>query len=122
MDFSELIGKTLTAVIYDEDRVIFQVSENEAYVLYHDQDCCEMVRLEDVNGEWDDLIGSPIVRAEENSKKDVDSFKEPPKNEDAEEEEWTFYRIGTKKGTVVLRWYGTSNGYYSTAVNFERVN
>ena len=32
-----------------------------------------------------------------------------------------WYKFGTIKGYVTVRWYGESNGYYSEEVNFERV-
>jgi hypothetical protein len=117
--FSMLLGQTLTRVerTTDDqagDLVLFTTAEGRRFELYHKQDCCELVRIEDVAGHLDDLVGAPIVLADESSNRDA----APARDESAT---WTFYRVGTVKGTVVLRWYGQSNGYYSEGVDFVEV-
>jgi hypothetical protein len=93
-------------------------------ILYHEQNCCESVTVEDVCGDVSDLIGSPILYAEvvtSNTAGEMLKVGTPvdPDDEGYEHESftWTFYKIGTIKGGVTIRWYGTSNGYYSEAVD-----
>ena len=110
-DFNELLGKTLTDIIGlndVSDTVIFECSDNTKYRMWHSQRCCESVDIESVVGDVSDLIGSPILIAEE-SKKETELFT------------WTFYKLATIKGYVDIRWYGTSNGNYSESVDFERI-
>lgn len=85
--------------------------------MHHHQSCCENVRIEDVNGDWDCLIGSPVTMAYEASSSDCGTTCEYE-----ESYTWTFYHIGTVKGVVSIRWYGSSNGYYSESVDFEKIN
>lgn len=117
-DFSILVGKTLTSIDCEEgsDSVLFTTDSGDRFQLLHHQDCCENVYLEDVEGDVSDLIGSPILVAEEAS-----NIGFPDDPEFAESFTWTFYRIATARGWVVLRWLGTSNGYYSERVDFEQL-
>lgn len=110
---SELIGKTCTFC----NGEMFKCSDGTEYKFYHSQDCCEYVRVYDIIGDLDDLVGSPLVLAEEVSNKDdpVTDFKPD------ESYTWTFYRFATVKGTVTVRWLGESNGYYSEDVSFRRI-
>jgi len=116
-DFSELIGKTLTSCTDVGYEIVFTTTDGGVYKLYHDQDCCESVYLDDVCGDLSDLVGSPIVQASEETNVDL-----PPKSEYEVSYTWTFYKLATNKGSVTLRWYGCSNGYYSEKVYFEKVS
>lgn len=111
-----LVGKTLTAArnVYNEE-IIFETTEGETYKLYHSQQCCESVEVEDIVGDLSDLIGSPITMAEE-----VTNSEGEPKDKWDESFTWTFYKLATNKGGVTIRWYGTSNGYYSENVDFAK--
>ena len=125
-ELSELIGLTLKEVIVDtQSDIITFISEcGQRFRMVHHQDCCETVNIEDVEGDIEDLIGSPIVVAEsvDESMQQAINLITPLPDKDGDNPEWTFYRLATAKGWVVIRWYGDSNGYYSTSVSFERVS
>ena len=109
-----LIGKTLIGIINTSDNIQFVVSTDESYSMYHRQDCCENVYVEDICGDLDDLIGSPILFAEE-----VSNADNPDSRKYNESHTWTFYKFSTIKGSVTIRWLGESNGYYSERVTFK---
>lgn len=120
-NISELLGKTLKEIIRSKNTMItFIVSDGSEYRLCHEQDCCEQVEIEDICGDLSDLIGSPLTMAEESTSKTAPA--EDNQNRDYDESTtWTFYRLATVKGYVTIRWYGTSNGYYSEDVDFVRI-
>ncbi|MDB4302038.1 hypothetical protein N9924_00575 [bacterium] len=112
-DFSTLLGKTLVSVENrGDEELIFTTTSGKVFMLYHPQDCCEYVSIEDICGDLNDLVGSPILRAEENESDDPEA---------SESGTWTYYKLDTAKGDVVVRWYGSSNGYYSESVYFTEV-
>lgn len=128
--FSSLIGKTMKDVRQiGDDRIVFECEDGKEYALFHVQDCCESVIISDICGDLTDLVGTPILLAEE-----VSSEDDPPDvaakkaaeraanpNDyywDAESQTWTFYKLRTIKGSVDIRWHGSSNGYYSESVTF----
>jgi len=118
-----LVGKTLTKVSVNEDKteIMFVTEKGEVYKLYHDQDCCERVYVDDICGELSDLENSPIIMAEE-VKSEQNVIPDGIKEEQCRDESftWTFYKFATIKGYVTIRWYGGSNGYYSESVSFRQ--
>lgn len=117
-NISELQGKTLEKVEGLEegnDHVLFTCTDGTSYTMYHSQDCCESVAIEDVVGNVEDLIGTPLTMADE-----VSNFDEPEGYDYYDSYTWTFYKLATVKGYVDIRWLGQSNGYYSESVSFVR--
>ena len=113
LNFSDLTGHVFTQVekVIDDyygEMIIFTEVSGLKYKLAHCQDCCENVSIESIVGYLSDLVGTPILVAEE-AYQDL-----PPIEEEYTPESytWTFYKLRTIKGSVDIRFYGTSNGYY----------
>jgi hypothetical protein len=115
-----LLGKTLKEIVGDvnSETLEFVADDGKSYRMYHSQDCCETVTINDICGDLKDLIGVPIIQAEESESTERPEGVEPPSAYADDSETWTFYRLATAKGQVVIRWYGSSNGYYSESVEF----
>lgn len=119
-ELSVLIGKTLTSVTNDNKEIVFCCSDGSEYKLFHNPGriCLEYTlarfgaTIDDIDGDFDDLVGSPIIMAEEVSN---DTSDERYRDEDRVR--WTFYKFATVKGYVTVRWFGTSE-YYSSSVEF----
>ena len=112
-----LVGHTFTSV-YDQGHVemIFVRSDGVQFRFHHEQDCCEDVRIEDINGDLSDLMDTPILVAEKRT-----SYC-PDGDDDYDSATWTFYTFRTIKGSVDVRWLGVSNGYYSEGVDFSKMD
>lgn len=95
---------------HDNQRVEIHLKSGPIVVFHHHQSCCEDVYLEEVAGDWSSLIGHPILVAEERT---------DYRQNDYGDEKWTFYTIRSNGGTVDMRWYGASSGYYSIDVDID---
>ncbi len=109
-NFEILKGKILVAIENRYDEIVFTTNNDEVYSMYHSQNCCENVSVEDIVGDSDDILNSEILLAEESSEAGENSYSQ-----------WTYYKLATIKGDLSIRWYGSSNGYYSVDVTFNRV-
>lgn len=117
--FNTLKGLTFTEVkrgtgVDDSDYILF-VTPECSYKMQHLQNCCENVSIEDIAGDLQDLVGSEILLAEESSNQTQDTSVDKSCT-------WTFYKLGTIKGYVDIRWFGESNGYYSESVELYKIS
>jgi hypothetical protein len=114
--FQEMIGQVFDGVyIHDGSGEVLFENSTMSVCFYHDQDCCENVYVESHDGDPNWLVGSPIIQAEQ-----VDNIDIPDTPDNADESyTWTFYKFATVKGSVTVRFFGSSNGYYSEDVDCD---
>lgn len=116
LDVGVLRGKVIEDIVINRDKteIIISVEGDgfyEFYKFYHEQNCCESVWIEDIEGNLDDLFGYPIIKSEKiTENRDTDDASST----------WTFYKFATIKGYVTIRWVGVSNGYYSEEVGLVK--
>ncbi len=124
----ELVGKTVNKIDGSKgsDEIHFFCTDGTRYRMLHHQDCCESVYIEDIIGDLEDLLNTPILTAE-GRYEDADALhgaaglvQRRADDGYGDTATWTFYEFRTIKGSVTIRWYGSSNGYYSETASFDR--
>ena len=117
----ELACRTASKVVIDDsnERMEFTFHDGSIATFMHIQDCCETVHIAEISGDLCDLIGQPLLVAEMRTTSDFGAVDDQYKAYAMDESNtWTFYTFRTIKGTVDVRWIGSSNGYYSEEVDF----
>jgi len=116
-----LVLENLTRAKSKYDERIRITASGRDFLMFHDQDCCEQVVVESICGEVDKALGEEITEAVEHSNSDKPSLEEYTDEENGDSWTWTYYTIRTQSETIVIRWYGTSNGYYSESVEVSEI-
>lgn len=122
--FTTLQGQTFSAATQEthdgHDAIRLTLADGSGYYqLYHVQECYESVWLEDICGDLEDLVGSPVLFAEETALDLTDSEcktvwdANPDIDQNDDRASWSFYKISTIAGGVTIRFCGTSNGCYA---------
>lgn len=112
-DLQGLVFDSVTRKDYHGYDAIYFENAEKTFILVHIQDCCEYVYIDDIVGDLEDLVGVEILSAEESY-----SYNEGEKaSEHDESYTWTFYKFATQKGRVTVKFYGSSNGYYSESAS-----
>ena len=124
MNIQELAGKKIVAIDIVDDsskghEIRIEIEGGRVFRFYHSQDCCEWVTIEpsqDGDGSLLSLVGKEI---REVSMEAIESGDPPPEHPDS----WTRTTITfrTDSETVISRWIGESNGYYSEDVDLEEI-
>lgn len=116
-NLQKLVGKTIVELNCEKGRDFVAAKTDCGLLFEFYNDDYGSVHLEDITGDIDDLIGTPIIMVEEVTNREEISDTSVVYNDDTHT--WTFYRLESRKGLVVLRFFGTSNGYYSESVTID---
>lgn len=119
--FTDLKGKIilkLEGLHVEGNDVYIECGDGSKFKMHHYQSCCESCSIEDIAGSIEDILGSEVLLAEE-----VTSHENPEgvTKEYQNSFTWTFYKLSTIKGSITIRWYGRSTGYYSESVSFDKI-
>ena len=112
--FEEIKFKIISEIVVTKDSGDDSIDikfEDGSYIsMFHEQECCEAVWIEDIESNKDisDYKNAVVI----------DMYVTTRVNLNTEESAtFTFYNLNTSKGSINIRWNGESNGYYSEEVS-----
>ena len=115
-DLKGQIVEEITGLIEGYDEVFIRTNDG-TYKLYHEQDCCEHVRIVKVIGNVDELIGKVILAEEDAGANEPDWHS---KYLD-ESRTWTKYVLKTENASLEFWYLGESNGYYNENISIKKI-
>lgn len=110
-----LIGEILTHIDTNgNDEIVLTTQSGRRIKIYHSQNCCETVCIEDTVGDFEQLLFKPLISIthEEECSNDQEYYESCTK---------TDITFKVNDATVISKWIGTSNGYYSESVHWEEL-
>jgi hypothetical protein len=113
---SDIIGKTVVNVVQTEDKILMIFSDGDVGKFYHESEYGESVHINDVSGDWSDLIGNPLLEADEQINDRVKVI-DPGGYNDGGIGIQTFYTFRGIGGSVNVKWYGETSGRYPVLVD-----
>lgn len=118
-----LVGETLEYVDFGGDEIRLTTKSGKVFQFYHEQDCCESVTLVDIEGNEKNLVGKVVRSVEVDIDPDNDAFFDHNDEVSRSYEGRTNTKITfvVDDETVITRWVGESNGYYSERVDFAQI-
>ena len=116
IEIGSIVGEVLTHIDIDtdKDQIRLTTASGRIIMIEHQQDCCEYVRIDGFDGDMATLVGRVIVEA---TQEETDGSNA----EEYESRTDTKLTFRTDANTVVSRWIGTSNGYYSERVGLWEI-
>ena len=116
-DFFTLKGQTIRKIIALNTGSLKIFTDKYKYHLYHEQDCCENVRLVKIIGDIDNILNEEIIFAEEDAGANDPDWHTGYNYDD--HHTWTKFVLGTKNANVEFWFLGESNGYYSEHISIK---
>ena len=114
-NFFELEGQTVKELHIEEDGSEVHIkTETHDFYLYHAQDCCEWVRVVEVDGVPDNIIGQRITFSEQDNRPGTRTIVND------ESHTWTSFELRTNDHCLRFYFLGESNGYYGETVNIKK--
>ncbi len=108
--YGDFIGQVIVKIEKSDEEIVFHLENGKIWRMLHYQDCCENVFVDEILGDFDSILNEPIIHTFERTNNGGSCGGSAT---------WTYYTIGTHQNLVIIRWYGTSNGYYSESVDFR---
>jgi len=116
---SEIVGKTIESVSRTgeefSEEVRFETQCGRRFVIRHNQDCCEEVRIQSVEGDLQSLVGKRTNRA---SSEFDNELPEGIEKGDLESYTRSIFCIND----VVITFFGFSNGYYDESATMQEID